>query len=137
MKNRKIALMLLAFSMLVPFAAGAARVTFEISYPSSLDPGPITGRVFVMISRSNQQEPRLQAGSYGGSVPFFGVDVDQLKPGDAAAIDGATLGFPLTSLNDLPAGDYYVQALLNVYTQFHRKDGHVIWANGSRFRASC
>jgi len=129
MKCRKVALILVAFSMLVPFAAGAARVTFEVSYPSSLDPGPITGRVFVMVSKSNQREPRFQAGSYGGSVPLFGVDVDQMKPGDTAVIDGSTPGFPVTSPNDLPAGDYYVQALLNVYTQFHRKDGHVIWAH--------
>ena len=30
---------------------------------------------------------------------------------------------------NVPAGDYYVQALLNVYTEFHRADGHVIWAH--------
>ena len=29
----------------------------------------------------------------------------------------------------MPAGDYYVQALLNIYTEFHRADGHVIWAH--------
>jgi hypothetical protein len=29
----------------------------------------------------------------------------------------------------LPPGDYFVQALLNVYTEFHRADGHVIWAH--------
>ena len=79
------------------------------------------------------RELRFQAGSYGGSVPFFGLDVNQMGPGDTAMIDGSTLGFPLASLSDLPAGDYYVQALLNVYTEFRRKDGHVIWAHMDRW----
>jgi hypothetical protein len=122
-------------------AASLAQSCFEISYPATLDPGPVTGRVFVVISRNGQREPRFQAGSYGGSVPFFGLDVDGLKPGDVAVIDGSTLGFPLSSLNELPAGDYYIQALLNVYTEFHRRDGRVIWAHmdrweGQRWNAS-
>ncbi len=44
-------------------------------------------------------------------------------------IGATTLGFPARSLGDIPAGDYYVQALLNVYTEFHRSDGHTIWAH--------
>jgi hypothetical protein len=114
-------------------ATSSADSLFEISYPASLDPGPITGRVFVIISKNNLREPRFQAGSYSGSVPFFGLDVNQMKSGDAAVIDRSTLGFPLSSLNDIPAGDYYLQAVLNVYTQFHRKDGHVIWAHMDRW----
>ena len=108
-------------------AAGDAR--FEVSYPVGLDNGPITGRVFVVISKTNRVEPRLQAGSYNGSVPFYGLDVHALKPGDNAVIDTSVLGYPVDNLNQLPAGEYYVQALLNVYTQVRRKDGHVIWVH--------
>lgn len=107
----------------------AVGARFEISYPGSLDNGPITGRVFVMISKNNRIEPRLQAGSYNASVPFYGLDVDALRPGENVVIDAATLGYPIESLNQLPAGEYYVQALLNVYTQVRRKDGHVIWVH--------
>ena len=46
-----------------------------------------------------------------------------------AVIDAGTLGYPLKSLKELPAGEYYVQALVNVYTEFHRADGHTIWAH--------
>jgi hypothetical protein len=106
-----------------------ADARFEISYPSSLDNGPITGRVFVMISKTDRIEPRLQAGSYGGSVPFFGRDVRALKPGANAVIDTSDLGFPVENLSRLPAGEYFVQALLNVYTQVRRKDGHTIWVH--------
>jgi len=117
------------FSLLAMYSgrAAAADARFEVSYPAGLDSGPITGRAFVVISKNNRVEPRLQAGSYGGSVPFYGLDVNALKPGDNAVIDRSVPGYPVDSLNQLPAGEYYVQALLNVYTQVHRKDGHVIW----------
>ena len=132
--KRRIALLLLAVTcgllwVVYPVASHAAIARFEISYPNTMGPGPITGRVFVILTKSNQREPRFQAGSYGGSVPFFGVDVAALKPGENAVIDTSTLGFPSASLSALPAGDYYVQALLNVYTQVHRKDGHTIWVH--------
>ncbi len=106
-----------------------ADTRFEISYPAAIDNGPITGRVFVMISKTNRVEPRLQAGSYQASVPFYGLDVNALQPGRNAVIDGSTLGYQVESLRQLPAGEYYVQALLNVYTQVHRKDGHKIWVH--------
>jgi len=109
--------------------ASPSDVRFEISYPADVASGPITGRVFVTISKNDRVEPRLQAGSYGGSVPFYGLDVDGLKPGATAVIDNTTLGFPIDNLSHLPAGEYYVQAVLNVYTQVHRKDGHVIWVH--------
>jgi hypothetical protein len=41
-------------------------------------------------------------------------------------IDTSDLGFPVENLSRLPAGEYFVQALLNVYTQVRRKDGHMI-----------
>ncbi len=117
---------LLAFCAGTETAARVAPVRFEISYPAALDAGPITGRVFVIISRTDRVEPRLQAGSYQASVPFYGLDVTALTPGASAVIDGSTPGFPLASLADLPAGEYYVQALLNRYTKVRRKDGHEI-----------
>ncbi len=107
----------------------AAETKFEISFPASLNGEPITGRVFVMISKNAGAEPRFQAGSYNASVPFYGLDVNALKPGENAVIDASVLGYPVESLSQLPAGEYYVQALLNVYTQVHRKDGHKIWVH--------
>jgi len=137
MKRRALILILFALCVSLPNsiiqATSRANSLFEISFAASLDPGPITGRVFVIISKNNLREPRFQAGSYGGSVPFFGLDMDHMKPGDKAVIDGSTLGFPLSSLKNLQAGDYYVQAVFNVYSQFHRQDGYVIWAHMDRW----
>ena len=102
---------------------------FKVSFPASVHAEPITGRVFVAISNREMPEPRLQVGFWGDTPPLFGADVVQLKPGETALIDGTTLGYPPASLGDIPAGDYYVQALINVYTQCHRSDGHTIWVH--------
>ena len=106
-----------------------SNLRFEVAFPSLVHAEPVTGRVFVMISKTNAREPRLQAGFWGDTSPLFGVDVAKLHPGDTALIDGSTLGYPPRRLADIPAGDYSVQALLNVYTECHRSDGHSIWVH--------
>jgi hypothetical protein len=103
--------------------AGALR--FEISFPQSVRSQPVTGRVYVMISRREQPEPRFQVGRTG--VPLFGRDVDSLAPGDPAVIDGTDLGSPVVSLTEIPPGEYYVQGFVNVYERYERADGHVVW----------
>jgi enterochelin esterase-like enzyme len=125
----------------VPAQAGPARLRFDISFPASVHPAPITGRVYVMISPSMNPEPRLQVGFWGDHPPFFARDVSELKPGEQAVIDGHTLGYPTRSLADIPPGDYYVQALVNIYTECHRADGHTVWVHmdhwdGQQFNVS-
>lgn len=115
--------------------------TFRLSFAPETHAGPVTGRAFVFISRTNREEPRLQSGPDRSSEPFFGTDIAGLTPGQVVSIDRTSLGFPIASLSQLPAGDYYVQGLILPYTEFHRKDGHTIWAHmdageGQRFNAS-
>jgi hypothetical protein len=79
------------------------------------------------ISKDEKPEPRYQLNEEEAkSAQFFGLDVDGLEPGARAVIDSSTLGYPIVSVDQLPAGDYYVQAVLNMYEIFHRSDGHTI-----------
>ena len=95
---------------------------FEISFPENVSGKPIDGRLLLMLSRSDEfNESGIEDGS-----PIFGIDVNGLKPGENAVIDGSTFGQPLTSLGEIPAGEYFVKAILNVYTTFHRSDGHTV-----------
>jgi len=134
----------LLIALFVPgslLAQNAVNHKFEIYFTPSAHQNPITGRIILVLSKSDKQEPRFQAGSYFLSAPFWGKDVHQLKPDDRAVIDTTVPGYPVDNLRDLPAGDYYVQAVMNVYTQFHRSDGHVIWAHmdhweGQQFASS-
>jgi len=87
---------------------------------------PITGRVFVIISRNKKNEPRFQVSGAKG-VPIWGKNVFSLKPGEVAIIDEGVFGYPLRSIKDIPPGEYYVQGLVNIYTEFKRSDGHTLW----------
>jgi hypothetical protein len=123
-------------SLGVSFLAWAAPqdsgLRFEISFSKSINDGPMTGRIFLAISPTDDPAPRIasynSARRRDGRMPFFASDVEALEPGQPAVIDSDAIGYPLWSLEDLPRGDYYVQAVLHVYTEFHRWDGHVIWA---------
>jgi hypothetical protein len=37
------------------------------------------------------------------------------------------------SLADIPPGDYYVQSFVNIYSEFRRADGHVVWMHDDRW----
>ena len=135
----RLRLVAASVALLAPHVSDAQ--TARLSFPASVHASPITGRAFLFVARTDKQEPRRQAGSFRESEPFFGVDVSALKAGESITIDPTTLGFPLASLDRLPAGDYFVQGMILPYTQFARSDGHTIWAHmdageGQRFNAS-
>jgi S-formylglutathione hydrolase FrmB len=112
----------------LPFAAWGQE--FEIRVPAQA--GTIHGRVFVAITRdASKAEPRLQTGRLG--VPFFGRDVEALAAGRPARIDSSDLGSPVVSLRQIPAGDYFVQAYVCVYSEFRRADGHVLWMHDDQW----
>lgn len=125
---RPVLLAVFVLSGLVALAQTAGP-RFQVSFPAAAHAQPITGRVFVIITRQERREPRLQAGWWFQQTPIYGADVSQLQPGQPAIIDVSTLGYPFKSLKELPAGEYYVQALINLYTEFHRSDGHTLWAH--------
>lgn len=122
-------LTLLVASSSVTGAQSRAAPRFDISFSGAMHAQPITGRVLLFVTRDSTPEPRFQGGSLGANAPFFGLDVSALRPGQVATIGTAVRGFPVRSVADLPPGDYYVQGLLNVYTEFHRADGHTVWAH--------
>ncbi|HSB55247.1 MAG TPA: hypothetical protein VLD58_12865, partial [Gemmatimonadales bacterium] len=127
---RTARLMTLGLVLAVPPAAAQLPrgARFDVVVSRGLRREAVTGRVFVILARDSAPEPRLQAGGVI-SVPFFGKDVEALRPGTPVVVDRAALGYPLRSLDRLPPGDYYVQALLSPYTKFVRADGHTIWAH--------
>src|SRR5439155_27118567 len=104
---------------------------FEITFPASAHAGPVTGRAYVMLSKTNTPEPRTQIGRLG--APFFGHDVERLAPGAPAVVDARDLGHPVWDMRDIPAGDYYVQSFVNVYSEFKRADGHVLWMHDDQW----
>src|SRR6186997_3202834 len=109
----------------------AAGPRIEIAFTKEARSEAVTGMVYVAISRDNQQSPIEQAAPTG--VPLFSRFVEGLAPGTAATITGDDRGHPLTSLRDLPAGEYWMQPFVNVYTRFARADGKTVWLHNDRW----
>ncbi|MGA3204861.1 MAG: alpha/beta hydrolase-fold protein [Bryobacteraceae bacterium] len=99
-------------------AALSAQSKFEIKWEKPLD-----GRVLLILSAADKPEPRMAVSEGLDTQQIFGADVESAR---AAIIDGATLGYPRDTLSQIPAGDYTVQAVLNIYETFHRSDGHTV-----------
>jgi hypothetical protein len=123
-----------ATSLLVVGAAAAYVILrspdglrFEISVPAERSTEAQDGRIVLIVSGRDGAEPRAQYRIYEPDTqPGFGIDVEGLRPGEAAVIDGSAFGFPVRSLDDLPPGEYRVQAVLNRYETFVRGDGHTV-----------
>ena len=115
------------FSCLFFLLAGAGFAqTFTVSFPATRSDQPLDGRVLLLLSNDPSEEPRMQINDTPKSQMVFGVTVDGWKAGEALTIGDNATGYPRASLNDVPPGDYMVQAVLNIYQTFHRADGKTV-----------
>lgn len=99
---------------------------FSISFTKELSEQAQDGRLLLLLSTNNKAEPRFQINDGLETQLVFGVDVEGMKPGDEIVIDESAFGYPLRNLKDIPAGEYYVQGLINRYETFHLKTGHTV-----------
>ncbi|MGA8937528.1 MAG: hypothetical protein WB439_00025 [Acidobacteriaceae bacterium] len=113
------------------FACGQ---TVAVRFPAAVSGKALDGRLMVLLSTDAGSEPRMQIDDTMKSAQVFGVTVDGMKPGQVVVMgDGAGVaGYPRAGLKDVPPGDYYVQAVLNVYETFHRGDGSVVKLSADR-----
>ena len=81
--------------------------------------------VYVAISRDNKRTPIEQAAPTGS--PLFSIAVNSLQSGTPVATHRRRRGHPVASLKDIPAGEYWIQPFVNVYTRFARADGKTVW----------
>ena len=118
--------LLLIFLIISCAATTAAQQPVIVAYPSKQSKQPLDGRLLLLISKNNKAEPRFQVSDGANTQLVFGMDVEDWKAGQSKTFTGKEFGYPLQSLKDVPAGDYYVQVLLHKYETFHRKDGHTV-----------
>ena len=105
---------------------GPQGLKFHISFTEERSEEALDGRMLLMISTNDSEEPRFQIDDGPETQLIFGVDRDGLRPGEEAVIDSGALGYPLKSVAEIPSGEYTVQALLHRYETFQRADGHVV-----------
>ncbi len=94
-------------------ARTSSAIRFEVTLAPALTTAPQSGRLLVVLARNPQPEPRRSIGRTGlEAPPILGRDVDGFSPGAVAVLDEHSEIFPIASLGDLPAGEYYAQAVL-------------------------
>jgi len=86
---------------------------FEVRAASGLLQEPASGRLLVVLGRTRSPEPWEGIGDTGlDAAPLLGRDVGDFGARSRAILDRDSALFPFARLGDLPAGDYWVQALL-------------------------
>jgi hypothetical protein len=92
----------------------------------SPDGATLDGRLLLLLSKNDKGEPRTQISDDAGTQLVFGIDVEGWQPGTGQLVDMHAFGYPLERLDQVPAGDYYIQALLHKYETFHLGNGHAV-----------
>ena len=86
----------------------------------------LDGRLLLLLSNNDEQEPRFRIVDGPETQLAFGQDMENWQPGQTACFDEKEFGYPIASLKDVPAGDYWIQGLFHIYETFHRADGHIL-----------
>jgi hypothetical protein len=109
-----------------PARVGAT--SFTVSFPAARSAAALDGRVLLILSTDFSREPRshVDADEPLASPYVFGLNVEALAAGHPVVFDDSAFGWPAAKLSKLPAGDYFVQAVLNRYETFHLADGRVL-----------
>jgi S-formylglutathione hydrolase FrmB len=101
--------------LLSAFAAVGAEqrpLEFHLTFDPSITRERFTGRVYVMLSKSNPGSSLPGGPNWFNPDPLFAVDVKSWKPGEALVIGDSAFGNP-TPLSKLPKREYYVQGLMD------------------------
>jgi hypothetical protein len=100
--------------------------SISVSYAESVNSEQLDGRLLLMLSNNDEKEPRFQINDGLNTQVIFGMNVDRMTPGETITFDDSVLGYPYSSLSDVPPGEYNVQALLHVYETFNLSTGHTV-----------
>jgi Putative esterase len=111
-------------ALLAASSASCFSQRIEVTVPAAK---PLNGHLVLVFAKNDKDEPRMQLSEDYLSAQGFGADVEDLAAGQPIVMDSKTFGYPRRSLNDLDAGDYFVQAVFNLYEQFHLASGQTVW----------
>jgi S-formylglutathione hydrolase FrmB len=99
----------------VATAAEPTSLRFEVTVRKGLLDAPQDGRLLLVLGKPSEAEPRFTIGNTGlRTPPVFGRDVCGFAADKPAVIDRSAICFPLAGLDELPAGQYAAQAVLDV-----------------------
>jgi photosystem II stability/assembly factor-like uncharacterized protein len=108
---------------------GARRQSSDIQFQITSSLPHASGRLIVVIAKSNRPEPRMMLGDADAGAPItLARDVINLGGSATATIDKASAMFPVSNLASVAPGDYFVQAVLRTNSDLNSPN-----APGDRF----
>lgn len=128
----KFGVLLLLFLFSEAFAQVASPAQFLVRFPAGKG-AQYDGRLILMLAKNDKKEPRFQITDGPETQLAFGIDVENWKAEQIKAFNQGAFGYPIESLKNVPAGEYFVQVLLDKYQTYHRSDGKVVklgWDRG-------
>ena len=100
--------------------------SISISASEKLLEKPLDGRLLLMFADNDEREPRFQINAGLNAQLVFGMNVENWQKGENLTLDPEIYGFPYPDLQEIPPGDYWVQALFHVYETFNLSTGHTV-----------
>lgn len=123
----------LRFVFFLPFvlfvackSSNVQTTTFQITFSEEVLNKALDGRLMLLFSNNNNEEPRFQITHGPQSQLVYGMNVADVKPGQTVKFDLESFGFPIQNIKDIPEGEYYVQALLHTYETFNLSTGQTV-----------
>jgi hypothetical protein len=107
-------------------SVGESPPSFVIRFDDSLSGDAQDGRLLLMLSNTDRDEPRFLIDNSPDTQLIFGRNVQDWAAGSEMLIDEAHIGFPINDLSQVPPGRYYVQALLNRYKNYQLSNGKTV-----------
>jgi S-formylglutathione hydrolase FrmB len=111
LKNRWRPVVLL-LAIVAACGAESRPLEFRLTFDPSISREPFTGRVYVVLNRSDPGTNLRGAPSWFKPDPMFAMDVKGWEPGKPLTVGASALGYP-TPLAKVEKGTYYVQAVMD------------------------
>ena len=107
---------------------GSENQNFNVSviFPAEISAEPKDGRLLLMLADNDNSEPRFQISEGLNGQLIYGMNVSEWQPNEQKTFKTTDFGFPITSLENVPPGKYYAQALLHVYETFNLETGQTV-----------
>ena len=107
-------------------SSAAVGPAFSIRFANDLSGEAQDGRLLLMLSNTDRDEPRFLIDNSPDTQLIFGRNVEDWSAGSEMLIDAEHIGFPINDLSQVPPGLYYVQAVLNRYKDYQLANGKTV-----------
>ena len=99
---------------------------FKITFDQALGEELKDGRLLLIFSKDESNEPRFSISDNVETAQVFGMDFENYQSGESLFFDIKSFGYPLENMTELEDGEYTIQAFVIKYETFNRSDGHSI-----------